>query len=54
MIPADAYTYISFINNNTGERDMFRCIATSDNDAMDQFYEFCRKQKISGTIVSIG
>ena len=49
----DPYTYISFTNLNTGQRDIWRCVAEDDNDAISQFYSWCRKNKIHGLIVEI-
>lgn len=48
------YTYITFVNLDDDEQDVFRCIARDDSDATHQFYDWCREHNIKGRIVDIG
>ena len=48
------YTYISYYDLDTNQRDMWRCIASDDNDATSQFYDWCQENGIRGFIVDIG
>lgn len=49
----DNYIYISYVDLDLQRRDIFRCKAGNDADAMSQFYDWCIKNNINGTIIEI-